>query len=76
LKDRLLLQPACSAEQWLERYAEALYRASQKKHPQRKSPRPCPRKAHPRLPKSNNFEKSQRRKKKPEAEPSPAVEPT
>jgi len=75
LKDRLLLQPACSVEQWLERYAEALYRASQKKHPQRKSPRTYPRKAHPRRPKSTKFEKSQRRKKKPDAEQSPAVEP-
>jgi hypothetical protein len=76
LKDRLLLQPACSVEQWLERYAEALYRASQKKHPQRKSPRTYPRQAHPRRPKSTKFEKSQRRKKKPDAEQSPAVEPT
>ena len=76
LKDRLLLQPACSVEQWLERYAEALYRASQKKHPHRKSPRNYPRKAHPRRPKSTKFEKSQRRKKKPDAEQSPAVEPS
>jgi hypothetical protein len=76
LKDRLLLQPACSLEQWLERYAEALYRASQKRHPQRKSPRTYPRKAHPRRPKSTKFEKSQRRKKKPDAEQPPAVEPT
>jgi hypothetical protein len=76
LKHRLLLQPACSVEQWLERYAEALYRASQKKHPHRKSPRNYPRKAHPRRPKSTKFEKSQRRKKKPDAEPSPAVEPS
>lgn len=74
LKDRLLLQPACSAEQWLERYAEALYRASQKKHPQRKSPRSCPRKAHPRRPKSTKFEKGQRKKKKSKDEPSPTVE--
>lgn len=76
LKDRLLLQPACNVEQWLERYAEALYRASQKKHPQRKAPRSYPRKAHPRRPKSTKFEKSLRKKKKPDAEPSPAVEPT
>jgi len=76
LKDRLLLQPACRVEQWLERYAEALYRASQRRHPQRKSPRNYPRKAHPRRPKSTKFEKSQRQKKKPDAEPSPAVEPT
>lgn len=76
LKDRLLLQPACNVEQWLERYAEALYRASQKKHPQRKAPRSYPRKAHPRRPKSTKFEKSLRKKKTPDAEPSPAVEPT
>ena len=75
LKDRLLLQPACSVEQWLERYAEALYRASQKKHPQRKSPRSYPRKAHPRRPKSTKFEKGQRKKKKSAVEEPPTVEP-
>lgn len=75
-KDRLLLQPACGVEQWLERYAEALYRASQKKHPQRKSPRSYPRKAHPRRPKSTKFEKQQRKKKKSAAEEPPAVEQT
>jgi hypothetical protein len=75
-KDRLLLQPACSVEQWLERYGEALYRASQKKHPQRKSPRNYPRKAHPRRPKSTKFEKAQRKQKKPDNEPLPTVEPT
>ena len=74
LKDRLLLQPACSVEQWLERYAEALYRASQKKHPQRKSPRSYPRKAHPRRPKSTKFEKGQRKKKKSAVEEPPIVE--
>jgi hypothetical protein len=73
-KDRLLLQPACSVEQWLERYAEALYRASQKKHPQRRSPRSYPRKAHPRRPKSTKFEKSQRKKKKSEDEEPPTLE--
>jgi len=74
-KDRLLLQPACSVEQWLERYAEALYRASQKKHPQRKSPRNYPRKAHPRRPKSTKFEKAQRKKKSTEDEKPPTTEP-
>jgi hypothetical protein len=63
-QNRLLLQPACSIEQWLERYAEALYRASQRKLPQRKSPRSSPRKAHPRRPKSTKFEKAQRKQKK------------
>lgn len=56
LKDRLLLQPACSVEQWLERYADALYRASQKRHPPRKAPRSYPRKAHPRRPNSTEFQ--------------------
>ena len=74
LKDRLLLQPACGVEQWLERYAEAPYRASQKRHPQRKSPRSYPRKAHPRRPKSTKFEKGQRKKKSAVEEP-PPVEP-
>jgi hypothetical protein len=64
MKDRLLLQPACSTEEWLERYAEALYRASQKKHPNRKEPRSYIRKAHPRRQKSTKFERAQRKKKK------------
>lgn len=71
VKDRLLLQPACSYQEWLERYAEALYRASQKKHPKRKEPRSYPRKAHPRRQKSTKFEKAQRKKKDPEKEPPP-----
>jgi hypothetical protein len=68
LKYRLLLQPACSLDEWLARYAEALYRASQKKHPQRKAPRSYPRKAHPRRPKTTKFQKAQRKKKQPEDE--------
>jgi hypothetical protein len=71
VKDRLLLQPACSYQEWLERYAEALYRASQKKHPNRKKPRSYPRKAHPRSQKSTKFEKAQRKKKDPEKESPP-----
>ena len=63
LKDRLLLQPACSFEERLDRYAEALHRASQKKHPNRKNPRSYPRKAHPRRQKSTKSEKAQRKKK-------------
>lgn len=74
VKDRLLLQPACSLEEWLERYAEALYRASQKKHPNRKKARSYPRKAHPRRQKSTKFEKSQR-KKKSKGKPPPPLEP-
>lgn len=74
LKDRLLLQPSCSFEEWLERYAEALYRASEKKHPNRTKPRSYPRKAHPRRPKSTKFEKAQRKKKKPEDESAPHVD--
>lgn len=68
LKNRLLLQPACSFDAWLERYAEALYRASEKKHPNRPEPRSSPRKAHPRRPKTTKFEKSQRKKKQPDDE--------
>lgn len=76
LKDRLLLQPACSLEEWLVRYAEALARASQKKHPQRKLPRSYPRKAHPRRPKSTKFEKAQRKKQpQNEGESPPTMEP-
>ncbi len=77
MKDRLLLQPACSFEEWLERYAEALYRASQKKHPNRKEPRSYTRKAHPRRQKSTKFEKAQRKKtKKTEDEAPPPMVPT
>lgn len=71
VKDRLLLQPACSYQEWLQRYAEALYRASQKKHPNRKEPRSYPRKAHRRSQKSTKFEKAQRRKKNHPEEESP-----
>lgn len=74
LKDRLLLQKPCSLEEWLERYAEALYRASLKKHPKRKSPRSYPRKAHPRRQKSTKFEKAQRKKKQSDDEHPPPVE--
>lgn len=76
LKDRLLLQPACSVEEWLDRYAEALYRASQKKHPNRKQPRCYARKAHPRRQKSTKFEKAQRKKNtQPADESPPPMEP-
>jgi len=76
LKERLLLQPACTMEVWLERYAEALWRASQKRHPIRKQPRSYARKAHPRRPKSTKFEKAQRKKKIPnQDEPPPPMEP-
>lgn len=75
LKDRLLLQPACSFEEWLDRYAEALYRASKKKHPNRKEPRSYPRKSHPRRKKSTKFEKALRKKKKTEEESPPNLEP-
>lgn len=72
---RLLLQPACSYEEWLERYAEALYRASQKKHPHRKAPRSYPRKAYPRRKKSTNSERVQGNKTKPEDESPPPMVP-
>jgi len=71
LKDRLLLQPACNVEEWLERYEKALHRASQKRHPNRKQPRSYPRKAHPRRQKSTKFEKAQRRKLTGAADESP-----
>jgi hypothetical protein len=73
VKDRLLLQPSCSFEAWLERYAEALYRASKKKHPNRPAPRSSPRQAHPRRPKTTKFQKSQRKKKQPDDDSAPTV---
>jgi hypothetical protein len=75
LKDRLLLQPACSYEEWLARYAEALYRASEKKHPQRKQPRSYTRKAHFRRPKTTKFQKSQSKINGSEDESPPLLEP-
>lgn len=69
MKNRLLLQPACSLEEWLKRFDEALHRAAKRKHPNRKHPRVYPRKAHPRRQKSTKFEKAQRTKKKSEEEP-------
>jgi len=71
VKDRLLLQPACSFEEWQLRYAEALYYASEKKHPNRPAPRNRPRKAHPRRPKSTKFEKAQRKKRQLDDDESP-----
>jgi hypothetical protein len=65
MKDRLLLQPQCSPEEWLVRYAEALYRASQRKHPNRKSPRSYARKAHPRRQNPQSSKKPNARKGKP-----------
>lgn len=72
-KNRLLLQTGCSFEEWLDRWAEALYRASERRHPNRPAPRNSPRKAHPRRPKSTKFEKAQRKKKQPEEEPAPSL---
>jgi hypothetical protein len=72
LKDRLLLQPSCSWDEWLARYAEALYRASERKLPQCKEPRRYERKAHPRRSKSTKFEKAQRKKKHPTDEEPPS----
>lgn len=75
MKNHLLFQPACSFEEWQERYAIALYHASKKKHPHRKEPRSYPRKAHPRRQKTTKFEKALRKKKKTEEELPPHPEP-
>jgi hypothetical protein len=75
VKDRLLRQPACSLEEWVERYEKALGYASKKKHPHRKEPRSYIRKAHPRRPKSTKFMKAQRKKKKTEGESPPKPKP-
>ncbi len=75
MKNRLLRQPACSWEEWLLRFSDALYHASQKKHPIRTKPRSYIRKAHPRRPKSTKFEKSQRKKKQIEDESPPILAP-
>lgn len=61
LKYSLLMQPACSVEEWLVRYEDALYRASKRKLPNREQPRSYVRKAHPRRPKSTKFQKAQRK---------------
>ena len=72
--NRLLLKPACGLEEWLDRYADALYHAAKRKHPNRKEPRNYIRKAHPRRPKSTKFEKAQRKKKKIEDESPPILD--
>lgn len=72
-KDRLLLQPACTLEQWLARYDDALGSASTKTLPNRKEPRSYPRQAHPRRPKSTNFQKGQRTKNKPHEDLAPPL---
>jgi len=74
MKNRLLLKPACSTEEWLDRYAEALCRAAKRKLPNRKAPRNYPRKAHPRRQKSTKFEKAQRKKKATDDESSPTMD--
>lgn len=74
LKDRLLLQPACSMAEWLNRYDDALRRAAKKKHPNRSHPRDYPRKAHPRRQKSTKFEKAQRKKTTADGEPPPLTD--
>ncbi|MHB8974552.1 MAG: IS4 family transposase, partial [Pirellulaceae bacterium] len=63
-----------SYQEWLDRYADALYRASQTKHPQRKQPRSYPRKAHFRRPKTTKFQKSQSQMKGFEDDSSPPTE--
>ena len=75
MKNRLLLQPACSLEEWQDRFATALYHASKKKHPNRKGPRSYPRKAHPRRQKTTKFEKTLRKKKKTEEDSPPNPKP-
>lgn len=75
MKNRLLLQPACSWEEWLDRYAVALFHASKRKHPHRKEPRNYTRKAHPRRQKSTKFQNAQRKKKKIEDKLPPKLEP-
>lgn len=72
-KDELLLQPACTLAEWIDRYDEALWHASQHKLPNRKHPRNYPRQAHPRRPKSTNFQKGQRKKNKTPDEPLPPL---
>ena len=74
MKNRLLLQPACSLAEWLQRYEKALGHASKKKHPHRKEPRSYTRKAHPRRQKSTKFVKAQRKKKKSEVESPPKLD--
>ncbi len=75
IKNRLLLQPACSLEEWHDRFAIALHHASKKKHPIRPELRSYPRKAHPRRQKTTKFEKALRKKKKAEDQAPPNPEP-
>lgn len=74
-RHHLLLQQPVSFDEWLRRYAAALVSGSQRKHPNRKAPRTCPRVAHPRRQKSTKFQKSQRSKSAPDEQPPPSTEP-
>jgi hypothetical protein len=59
MKNRLLMQPACSMEEWLKRFEDGLQRAGKRKHPNRSKPRSYPRQSHTRRQKSTNFMKAQ-----------------
>jgi hypothetical protein len=65
----LLFCGATTEQQWLECYTAALIGASQRRLPNRKTPRNCPRQAHPRRQKSTKFQKSLRSKSDSEIPP-------
>jgi hypothetical protein len=64
-QDHLLRKSYDTFEQWQAAFTAALISASKRKLPNRKAPREYPRIAHYRRPKTTQFQKSQRKKKRP-----------
>jgi hypothetical protein len=60
-RDHLLLKEPENLSNWQDLYAGALISAGKRKLPNRSKPRTCPRRAHPRRPKSTKFMKTERK---------------
>lgn len=73
-QDHLLRKHCDTFEQWQAAFTSALISASKRTQPIRKEPRDCPRIAHPRRPKTTQFQKSLRKKQSaPEQPPPPGL---
>lgn len=68
-RHELLFCGATTEQQWLQCYTAALITAGERRLPNRKAPRNCPRQAHPRRQKSTKFQKSLRSKNAHETPP-------
>lgn len=72
---QLLQKTVDNLQQGMEIYTNALIQASRERLPQRKTPRNCPRKAHPRRQKSTKFQRAQTKAKKKQANQAPNEPP-